>query len=121
MTAGGQVWQPYLRANLWRDWGAEANTVYSGTDVVPLVSQVTLLELGGGVTGRINANVSSSPMSTMNSRSAHTDGKRETAFEARLAPDIRGDAPCRLSLVPGSNGAHGAARGRTALARMRKC
>ena len=20
-TAGGQVWQPYLRANLWRDWG----------------------------------------------------------------------------------------------------
>ena len=38
---GGQVWQPYLRANVWRDWGAEANTVYSGTDVVPLVSQVT--------------------------------------------------------------------------------
>ena len=24
-TAGGQVWQPYLRANLWRDWGAEAD------------------------------------------------------------------------------------------------
>ena len=58
VTGGGQVWQPYLRANVWRDWGAEANTVYSGTDVVPLVSQVTQLELGGGVTGRINANVS---------------------------------------------------------------
>jgi outer membrane autotransporter protein len=57
-TAGGQVWQPYLRANLWRDWGAEANTVYSGTDIVPLLSQITLLEVGGGVTGRINANVS---------------------------------------------------------------
>ena len=57
-TAGGQVWQPYLRANLWRDWGAEANTVYSGTDVVPLLSQTTMLELGGGLTGRINANVS---------------------------------------------------------------
>ena len=27
-TAGGQVWQPYLRGNLWRDWGAEANAVY---------------------------------------------------------------------------------------------
>ena len=37
VTGGGQVWQPYLRANLWRDWGAEANTVYSGTDIVPLV------------------------------------------------------------------------------------
>ena len=58
VTASGQVWQPYLSANLWRDWGAEANTVYSGADSVPLVSQTTMLELGGGVTGRINANVS---------------------------------------------------------------
>ena len=57
-TAGGQVWQPYLRANLWRDWGAEADTVYSGTDIVPLLSQTTMLELGGGLTGRINAAVS---------------------------------------------------------------
>jgi outer membrane autotransporter protein len=58
VTAGDQVWQPYLRANLWRDWGAAANAVYSGTDIVPLASQVTMLELGGGLTGRINANVS---------------------------------------------------------------
>ena len=58
VTAGGQVWQPYLRANLWRDWGADANTTFSGTDIVPLASQVTRLELGGGLTGRINANVS---------------------------------------------------------------
>ena len=58
VTGGGQVWQPYLRANLWRDWGADSNAVYSGTDIVPLVSQVTQLELGGGVTGRISANVS---------------------------------------------------------------
>ena len=58
VTAGGQVWQPYLRGNLWRDWGAEADAVYSGTDVVPLLSQTTMLELGGGLTGRINANVS---------------------------------------------------------------
>ena len=57
-TAGGQVWQPHLRANLWRDWGAEANTTFSGTDLVPLESQVTRLELGGGLTERINANVS---------------------------------------------------------------
>jgi outer membrane autotransporter protein len=58
VTGGGQVWQPYLRANLWRDWGAEADAVYSGTDIVPLVSQTTMLELGGGLTGRINASVS---------------------------------------------------------------
>ena len=58
MAGGSQVWQPYLRANLWRDWGAEADAVYSGTDIVPLLSQTTMLELGGGLTGRINANVS---------------------------------------------------------------
>ena len=58
VTGGGQVWQPYLRANVWRDWGADANTVYSGTDIVQLASQVTRLELGGGLTGRINANIS---------------------------------------------------------------
>jgi outer membrane autotransporter protein len=58
VTGGGQVWQPYLRGNLWRDWGAEANTVFSGTDSVPLANQATMLEFGGGLTGRVNANVS---------------------------------------------------------------
>jgi outer membrane autotransporter protein len=57
-TAGGQVWQPYLRANLWRNWAADANTVFSGKDVAPLESAATLVELGGGLTVRINANVS---------------------------------------------------------------
>ena len=32
----GQVWQPYARANLWRDWGAEATTTF-GIDPVPLI------------------------------------------------------------------------------------
>jgi outer membrane autotransporter protein len=58
VTGGGQVWQPYLRGNLWRDWGAEADAVYSGTSIVPVVTQATMLEFGGGVTGQINANVS---------------------------------------------------------------
>jgi outer membrane autotransporter protein len=56
-TAGGQVWQPYLRANLWRDWGADANTVFS-RGAAPLESEATIVELGGGLTVRINANVS---------------------------------------------------------------
>jgi hypothetical protein len=38
--------------------GAEADAVYSGTDIVPLLSQATVLEFGGGLTGRININVS---------------------------------------------------------------
>jgi outer membrane autotransporter protein len=57
MTMGGQAWEPYLRGNVWRDWGAEANTAFSGIGV-PLESQATMLEFGGGLTGRLNANVS---------------------------------------------------------------
>jgi outer membrane autotransporter protein len=58
IAVGEQVWQPYLRANLWQDWGAEVNTTYSGADVVPLQARGTQLQLGAGLTARINANVS---------------------------------------------------------------
>jgi len=54
----GQVWQPYVRANLWRDWGAQATAVFSGADLVPLLEQATRLQLGGGLSVRMNANVS---------------------------------------------------------------
>jgi hypothetical protein len=54
----GQVWQPYVRANLWRDWGAQATTTFSGADLVPLLEQATRLQLGGGLSVRMNANVS---------------------------------------------------------------
>ena len=54
----GQVWQPYVRANLWRDWGAQATTVFSGADLVPLLEQATRLQLGGGLSVRMNADVS---------------------------------------------------------------
>jgi outer membrane autotransporter protein len=54
----GQVWQPYVRANLWRDWGAQATTTFSGADLVPLLEQATRLQLGGGLSARMSANVS---------------------------------------------------------------
>ena len=97
VTAGGQVWQPYLRGNLWRDWGAEADAVYSGTDVVPLISQVTRRRsFGGGLTGPGSTPTSlSSPMSTMNSRSALPRTRNKAASEARLAPDTRGELRSR--------------------------
>jgi outer membrane autotransporter protein len=46
-----------VRANLWRDWGAEATTTFSGADLAPLLEQATRLQLGGGLSVRINANV----------------------------------------------------------------
>jgi outer membrane autotransporter protein len=57
-TAGGQVWQPYLRANLWEDWGSSINTTYSSLDVAPLSARGALLELGGGLTAKLNAHAS---------------------------------------------------------------
>ena len=58
VSDSGQVWQPYVRANLWRDWGARATATYSGVDLVPLLQQANRLQLGGGVSVRVNTNVS---------------------------------------------------------------
>jgi outer membrane autotransporter protein len=58
VSDSGQVWQPYVRANLWRDWGAQATTTYSGVDLVPLLEQATRLQLGGGLSMRMKGNVS---------------------------------------------------------------
>ncbi len=53
----GQVWQPYVRANLWRDWGAEATTMF-GIDPVPLIEEATRLEFAGGVTAKLGGGTS---------------------------------------------------------------
>ncbi len=58
LTGSGQVWQPYLRADVWQDWGAEANTTFAGADSVPLETRGARLDLGGGLTAKINAHVS---------------------------------------------------------------
>jgi outer membrane autotransporter protein len=53
----GQVWQPYGRVNLWRDWGAGATTMF-GIDPVPLFEESTRLEFAGGVTALLGRGVS---------------------------------------------------------------
>ena len=56
-SENGQVWQPYARANLWRDWGAEATTMF-GIDQVPLIEEATRLEFAGGVAAKLGPGVS---------------------------------------------------------------
>ncbi len=57
--ANGEVWQPYGRFNVWRDWGATAVTAFSGSGIaVPLVEQATRLEVAGGLTFKLHANLS---------------------------------------------------------------
>jgi outer membrane autotransporter protein len=57
VTDQGQVWQPYARANVWRNWGADATTMFGG-DQVPLVWQDTELEVAAGVTARLTDRLS---------------------------------------------------------------
>jgi outer membrane autotransporter protein len=52
------LWQPYVRANVWRDWDGLATTTFSGVDQVPLVQQATWLELAAGSTLKITDRIS---------------------------------------------------------------
>jgi outer membrane autotransporter protein len=78
-TAGGELWQPYLRANLWEDWGAQARTTFPGTDVTELLARGKRLELGGGLTAKINASLSFYANADYEFALGQTDGgKRES-------------------------------------------
>jgi outer membrane autotransporter protein len=48
----GRVWQPYVLANVWRDWGAQATTMF-GPDAVLFDEQATRLEFAGGLSAKI--------------------------------------------------------------------
>ena len=58
VSQGGQVWQPYVRGNLWQNWNGSSTVTYSGVDQVPLLQQSTLLEFAGGVTAKITPDLS---------------------------------------------------------------
>ena len=49
----GTLWQPYAGVNLWRDWNADATTMYGPVDTVPLIQHATRLEWLGGVTAKL--------------------------------------------------------------------
>jgi outer membrane autotransporter protein len=57
--ANGAVWQRYGRFNVWQDWGGAADTQFSGAGVgVPLLNHATRLEFAGGLTYKLQANLS---------------------------------------------------------------
>ena len=57
MTDSGQVWQPYVRANFWSDFGGTAATLF-GPDTVPLISHAQYMDVDAGFTTKINAHIS---------------------------------------------------------------
>ena len=80
VSDSGQVWQPYLRANLWRDGGAQATTTYSGVDLVRLAQQADRLQLGGGLSVRMNANISLYANADYQFAVGDTDGGRRNGI-----------------------------------------
>lgn len=54
----GHVWQPYIRANVWRDMDGGSTATYAGVDQVPLASQGTRMDVAGGVTAKFAAGFS---------------------------------------------------------------
>ena len=91
VSDSGQVWQPYVRANLWRDWGAQATTTYSGVDLDAAAgARPRALQLGGGLSVRMNANVPvSMPMPTTNSGCVGSDSDGGRRDNVRGAAGVR--------------------------------
>lgn len=54
----GQVWQPYVRANVWRDMGGGSTATYAGVDQVPLIMQTTRADAAIGFTAKLMAGLS---------------------------------------------------------------
>ena len=78
-----------MRANLWRDLGARATAMYSGVDLVPLLEQANRLQLGGGLSVRMNTNVSLYANADYQLSVGDTDGGRRDG--------IRGAAGVRFT------------------------
>ncbi len=56
--SGGGVVEPYLRANLWREFSGTDETVYNGAAAVPTRFGSTSLQFGLGVAARVQERVS---------------------------------------------------------------
>jgi len=56
-TDNGQVWQPYVRANFWSDFGGTANTMFD-MDSVPLISHAQYMDVDAGFTTKIDTHFS---------------------------------------------------------------
>jgi outer membrane autotransporter protein len=56
-TDSGQVWQPYVRTNVWSDFGPTSTTLF-GQDQVPLISRGQYMDVDAGFTTRIDTHFS---------------------------------------------------------------
>jgi outer membrane autotransporter protein len=57
VSDGGQVWQPYVRTNVWSDFGPPSVTLF-GPDSVPLISRGQYMDVDAGFTTKIDTHFS---------------------------------------------------------------
>ena len=55
-TNGGQLWQPYVRANYWNDFGGNDTTVFGG-DIVPVITRAQYMDVDAGFATKINTHL----------------------------------------------------------------
>jgi len=89
-ASGGEVWQPYARANLWQNWGGKATTTFGGVDAVPLLEQSTQLEFAAGVTAKLN------PMLSVYAQAGYTFAISGLT-DGGLRQGVKGDIGLRLT------------------------
>jgi outer membrane autotransporter protein len=83
VSDNGQIWQPYVRANLWHDWGGRAMTTF-GDDQVPLYEEATRMEFAGGITAKIRAELSLYALLGYQLAVGDTDGGRRQGVQGDL-------------------------------------
>ncbi|WP_233021511.1 autotransporter outer membrane beta-barrel domain-containing protein [Rhodopseudomonas boonkerdii] len=49
--------QPYLKANLWQDFGGRDTVTFAGTDILDTRRMATALEFGGGIVAKVSSTV----------------------------------------------------------------
>lgn len=52
--ASGTTFEPYLRANLWRYFGATDSATFAGVDVIPTNVAATTAQLGAGIVAKVS-------------------------------------------------------------------
>ena len=110
ITGNGQVWQPYVRANLWRNWGGEATTTFAGTDQVPLLQELTQLEFAAGVTTRLSTCLSLYAQAGYEFAVGGTDGGRRQGVKGDFGLRLAFGHPPPPSAAPAAVPAAAAAR-----------
>ncbi|WP_407150016.1 autotransporter outer membrane beta-barrel domain-containing protein [Bradyrhizobium sp. ORS 86] len=84
----GRVWQPYVLANVWHDWGTDVHTMF-GPESVLLAEQATRLEFAGGLSAKLLPGLTLYAQAGYQFAVSGTDGSRRDG--------VRGDFGARYS------------------------